>query len=390
LIQFVNLDCTLQLRVCALQLLKVVRPMTVLAEAAGLNQVVAAFDFQISWCRVGNAPFTADILELCRDNIASGGALAPLVVPWRGNLKADAVSLRVAGALHFLVRTGRAADLASFYPPHGRAAFDHVAVAREIETAVRANLDIVRDTISRPPQTNEVGRSAVLMPGYAEIARRTGLPLRVLELGASAGLNLNWDRYAYRYGEHFVGARNAPLTVAAEWRGPWSGVSEVPRVAERRGCDRSPIDLAQPFAAERLISYVWPEQAERLARLEGAIALAKIEKPPIDAADAGAWLEKQLAASAPRVATVVAHTIVWQYFSKETAARAEAAINAAGARATSEAPFAWLSLEQYAQDQAPELRLTLWPGGERALLARAHPHGAWLEWVAPTLSLPGA
>jgi len=92
------------------------------------------------------------------------------------------------------------------------------------------------------------------------------------------------------------------------------------------------------------------------------------------------WLEKQLAVPAPRVATVVAHTIVWQYFSKETAARAKAAITAAGARAASDAPFAWLSLEQYAPDQAPELRLTLWPGGERELLARAHPHGAFIEW----------
>lgn len=350
-------------------------------EPASLDQVVKAFDVQIAWCRTGNAPFTADIIELCRDNILGGGSLAALVVPWHGNLKADAVSLRVAGALHFLVRIGRAPKLAAFYPPHQRAVFDRDAVAREIEAAVAENLDAVRDTISRPPQTNEVGRSAVLMPGYAEVARRTGLPLRVLELGASAGLNMQWHRYAYRYGERFVGAQDAPLVVAAEWRGPWSGVAEVPRVAERRGCDRSPIDLAQPHAAERLISYVWPEQAERLTRLEGAIALAKVEKPTIDKEDAGVWLDKQLPAAAPRVATVVAHTIVWQYFSKETAARAKAAINAAGERATSDAPFAWLSLEQYAQDKAPELRLTLWPGGERQLLATAHPHGAWLEWV---------
>jgi hypothetical protein len=355
--------------------------MNAAVEAASLDQVVAAFDFQVGWCRKGGAPFTADILELSRDNIACGGSLARFVLPWNGNLMADALSLRVAGALHFLVRTDRAPNLAQYYPPHGRTEFHREAVAREIEAAVAANLEVVRDTISRPPQTNEVGRSAVLMPGYAEVARRTGLPLRVLELGASAGLNMQWNRYAYRYGDRFVGAQNAPLTVAAEWRGPWSGVTELPRVVERRGCDRSPIDLAQPYAAERLISYVWPEQAERLARVEGAIALARIEKPQLDREDAGVWLDKQLASPAPRVATVVAHTIVWQYFSKETAARAKAAIYAAGERATSDAPFAWLSLEQYAPDKAPELRLTLWPGGERELLALAHPHGAWLEWV---------
>src|SRR4029079_13903824 len=131
-----------------------------------------------------------------------------------------------------------------FYPPSP----DARPTADVVEAATRDHRDDIAAFIAHPPQTNEVGRSAILMPGYAEIARRTGLPLRVLELGASAGLNLNWDRYAYRYGEHFVGARNAPLTVSAEWRGPWSGVSEVPPVAERRGCDRSPIDLAQTFA----------------------------------------------------------------------------------------------------------------------------------------------
>lgn len=350
-------------------------------ESAGLDKILSAFEMQISWCRMGNAPFTADMLEGIRDNLVRGGSLAPLVVPWRGNLQADALSLRLAGALHFMVRIGRAPGLARFYPPHGREPFTREAVAHEIETAVANNIDLVRDTISRPPQTNEVARSAVLMPGYAEIARRTGLPLRTLELGASAGLNMLWDRFAYRYGDKLVGDVNAPLTISAAWSGDSLGVTALPRVVERRGCDRSPIELAQPYAAERLISYVWPEQAERLARLEAAIALARLEKPQIDKEDAGVWLERQLASPAPRVATVVVHTIVWQYFSKETAERAKAAIVAAGERASSEAPLAWLSMEQYAADQLPELRLTLWPGGERELLARAHPHGAMIDWV---------
>jgi hypothetical protein len=279
-----------------------------------------------------------------------------------------------------MVRTGRAAELAAFYPPNERA-WDAEAAGRAIEAAVTANLDFVRDMLTRPPQTNEIGRSAVLMPGYAEVACSTGLPLRILEVGASAGLNLLWDRFAYRYGERFVGAQEAPVTVAAEWRGPWCGVERLPRVASREGCDRSPIDLLAPGAADRLLAYVWPEQSERLARLEGAIALALREKPALAAADAAQWLEPRLATPAPGVATVVVHTIVWQYFSKETKAHARAVIDAAGDRATTEAPFAWLSLEQYAPDQLPELRLTQWPGGERRILAHAHPHGAWIEWL---------
>jgi len=199
-------------------------------------------------------------------------------------------------------------------------------------------------------------------------------------LGASAGLNLMWDRYAYRYGERLVGRADAPVTIAAEWRGPWFEIAEFPRVVERRGCDQSPVDLDAPEAAERLLSYVWPDQTARLTRLEAAIALARREKPALDKADAGAWLERQLAEPVAGAATVVAHSIVWQYFSKETAARVRAALNDAGSRATSGAPLAWLSYEQHAPDQSPEVRLTMWPGGERQTIARAHAHGAWVEW----------
>ena len=355
--------------------------MNAAAEPVGLDRILPTIEMQIAWCRSGGAPFTAKMLEVIRDNLANGGALAPLVVPWPGNPIADALQLRLAGALHLMVRTGLAPGLAPYYPPHGRATWDGAAVAREVEAAVNANLAFVRDVLTRPPQTNETGRSAVLMPGYAEIARRTGLALRILELGASAGLNLMWDRYAYRYGERGIGSADAPLTVAAEWRGPWCGVDELPRVVERRGCDRSPIDLTLPGAADRLIAYMWPDQAERLARLEAAIALAQREKPPVEKAEAAEWLELHLATPVRGVATVVAHTIVWQYFSKETRARARAALDEAGTRATVGAPLAWLSLEQYAPDQLPELRLTLWPGGERQTLAHAHPHGAWVEWL---------
>lgn len=354
---------------------------TAAATQVGLDRIVPNIELQIGWCRANGSPFTANILELVRDNLTNGGALAPLVVPWSGNPLADGLSLRLAGVLHLMARTGRAPGLAPYYPPHGRAAWDGATIAREVEAAVAANLEFVRDVLTRPPQTNEIGRSAVLMPGYAEIARRTGLPLRIFEVGASAGLNLMWDRYAYRYGERMVGRADAPLTVSAEWRGPWCGVVDLPRVVERRGCDRSPIDLQEAGAADRLISYVWPDQVERLTRLEAAIALAQRERPALEKADAAEWLELHLAAPAPGVATIVAHTIVWQYFSKETAARAKAALTQAGERATAEAPLAWLSLEQYAGDVPPELRLTLWPGGERQTLARAHPHGAWVEWL---------
>jgi len=349
---------------------------------ADLDQILRALEKQIAFCRGAGAPFTANVLEVVRENLTGGGALAPLVVPWRGNPLGDALALRIAGALHLMVRTNRASGLARYYPGHGGAAWDSAQVAREVDAAVTANATFIREVLASPPQTNETGRSAVLMPGYAQIARHTGLPLDVLELGASAGLNLLWNRYAYRYGDRFVGDADAPLTISAEWRGPWCGVEHLPRVAARHGCDQAPIDLHVEGAADRLIAYVWPEQTERLARLQAAIALAQREKPAVQRIDAADWLDQRLAKPPQGVATVVAHTIVSQYFSTETRTRVRATLDDAGARATATAPLAWLSFEQYAVDQLPELRLTQWPGGETCTIARAHPHGAWIEWLA--------
>ncbi len=349
---------------------------------ATLDEVTRAADIQIAWCDANGAPFTANVLKAIRENLTLGGTLAGLMVPWPGNPLADALLLRATGALHLMVRIGRAPELAAFYPGHGEKPWDAAAGARAIEDATKANRVFVEDILSGPPQTNETGRSAVLMPGYAEIARRTGLPLSILEIGASAGLNLLWDRFAYRYGDRFIGDKGAHVVIDAEWRGPWCNVERLPTVVAKRGCDRAPIDLTAPGAADRLIAYVWPEQKSRLARVEAAIALAQREKPPLEKADAGEWLERQLAARVQGAATVVAHTIVWQYIAKDTRHKIEALLKSTGERATSKAPLAWLSLEQYTPDLPPELRLTLWPGGETKKIANAHPHGAWIEWLS--------
>ncbi len=352
------------------------------AVPVGREEVLAAIDVQIGWCRTLDAPFTAGILGVVREHIACDGTFASLVVPWDGRPLADALPIRIAGALHALVRAGRAPELAAFYPPAAAPTWDARSTADVLAAAVLANRDQIASFIAHPPQTNEVGRSAILMPGYAAIARATGLPLRVLELGASAGLNLNWDHYAYRLGSTDVGTPDAALTLAPEWRGALPAIARLPDVSERRGCDRSPIDLAEAGAVERLTAYVWPDHPERIRRLEAAIAIARRVRPVVDAVDAGAWLEARLAERTDGVATVVAHTIVWQYFAPATAERARRALDAAAADASARRPLARLAFEHRRSDAPPELTLTLWPGGARRLLARAHPHGAWVEWLA--------
>jgi hypothetical protein len=220
------------------------------------------------------------------------------------------------------------------------------------------------------------------MPGLMMIAARTGLPLRLFELGCSAGLNLNLDRFGYDFGGLRAGDPGSPVQLKPVWKGALPPAVNVV-VGERRGVDLNPLDVGDTTVCERLMAYVWPDQPERVARAGAAIALAQALPPPIDCGDAAGWLEANFAPQ-PGAASVVFHSIAFQYFPPATKARIAAHLATTGAAATAQAPVAWL---QYEMDDAslaelPTLRLTLWCGGaaEEHLLARAHPHGSFVQW----------
>ena len=169
-------------------------------------------------------------------------------------------------------------------------------------------------------QTNEVGRSAVLVGGYAAITHRTSLPLRVLEIGASAGLNLRWDHYAYDTGRVVCGPPDSPVRFSGIWDGDPPDLPGGFEVAERGGCDRNPLDATTPEGRLTLMSFVWPDQADRFARLEAAIEVARRVPVTVERADADAWVADRLARPLPGLATVVVHSIVLQYLPKDTRA----------------------------------------------------------------------
>jgi len=336
---------------------------------------------QIGWCDRAGSPFTARVLEAAWDDWLEGGALRDLLPAWDGDALADAVALRVAGALHSLVLDGSDAALAELYPPR-RCEFDPVAGPRAVRNALRVHRARVADYLKGPPQTNEIGRSAVLLGGYATIAARTGLPLALRELGASAGLNLLWSHYRYELGGNTTwGDPESPVTIRCEWRDNASALPRHIDVASWHGCDAAPIDLRTPNAAIRLASYVWADQRERLDRLQAAIAVAQAKSLTVERADAATFVARELAIERPGEATVVYHSIFWHYLPATTQHAIRSAIEAAGARATAAAPLAWLALEMPDAKSLPCLNLTLWPGGERITLAEAHPHGQYARWL---------
>ena len=132
----------------------------------------------------------------------------------------------------------------------------------------------LRDALRRPPQTNEVGRSVALASGLLVVAAETGLPIRVRELGASGGLNLRPDSYWYERDGAGWGNATSPVRFVDLWVGGGPPFGEGAEIVDRRGCDRDPIDPTTVDGAQTLLSYVWPEPAQRFVRARDAIALA--------------------------------------------------------------------------------------------------------------------
>jgi hypothetical protein len=201
-------------------------------------------------------------------------------------------------------------------------------------------------------------------------------------MGASAGLNLRWDRYRYELGDKRWGPEASPALVQPVLDGvpPPLDVEVEVEVAERRGCDRRPNDPTTEEGRLTLLSYCWPDQTARVTLLRAALDIAPEVQVTVDEAGAGDWLGTALAEPAEGVATVVFHSIFWGYVPRPEQERIEATLAAAGERASGDSPLAWLRMEPGGKQT--EVRLTTWPGGGERLLAAAGYHGTPLRWLA--------
>lgn len=347
---------------------------------SGQSLVRDAFFDQAKWCERLGSPLTARLMEGLGRSLDEKTATGKGVLNWQGppDGHGDSVPLRLAGALHALVRRGRLPGLAALYPPNDLPESPDLAVAA-MEAIADADEEIL-SWLEFAPQTNEVARSAVLYPGLMIVAAHTGLPLSLFELGASAGLNLIPDRYAYRLGGAPFGDMGSPLLLEPGWSGPVpDGID--PQILHRRGCDRNPLDVSTARDRERLVAYVWPDQAMRLERVETAIELARENPPVIDKADAADWVDAVIGTRGHEgVARVLLHSIAFQYFPEETKRRIAEKVEYEGSIASRASPLAWLAYEQY-ESEGPRLILRLWPGNEEHVLAHGDAHGRSIRWL---------
>jgi hypothetical protein len=290
----------------------------------------------------------------------------------------DAISLRLVAALHALVLDEQCPSLAAVYPPNDVEVSDDMLWAA-ITSALVNHAGSVLARLQSPPQTNEVGRAAVLVPGFLTISKFTERPFILSEIGASAGLNMFWDKFGYRLGEMRWGAAASTVQLEPDWFGTASPSATI-KVVSRAGCDLYPLNPADHADQLRLLSYIWADQAERIARTRAALAIAAKEQTGVVRADAVQWLERRLGECPEGVVHVVYHTITWQYLSQIAKENCKTMIAAAGARSSKLAPFAWLRFEADGNSPGAALKLTIWPPGDEHYIARADYHGRWINW----------
>ena len=330
-------------------------------------------------CALHGSPLTAALLRGAADDLSDGGIVADLLAPHASAPGGSVVSLRLAGALHRLVLERRAPELALHYPSVGGTA-PVGDVWPAAERACREHADALTPLLTRTVQTNEVGRAAALMGALALLSG----PVRLLELGSSAGLLLNCDRYAYEVAEGTVlGDPGSPVRLVRPWEGTHPPYDVAADIVERRGCDPSPVDPSTTDGRLTLTSYVWGDQTARLERLRGALDVAGRHPAPVERAEALSFLTRELAELTPGATTVVWHSVVWQYVDPAERVAVDALLARVGARATEAAPLARVTLEPErvaAGDFVFRVHVQRWPTGERVHVADALGHGPPVRW----------
>jgi len=333
-------------------------------------------------CAHLGSPMYAELLARLADDVEAGGPTARALRGHEQDPGPSGLALRLAGSVHRLVLAGAAPELAPLYPSVG-GTWERAGAEAVLTFLDRRGEEVV-PLLDQAPQTNEVGRAAALLGGMLRLQERWPLPIRLFEVGASAGLNLQADRFCYIDDAGGVwGDQDAQVVLMGAWDGARLPLDRRVVVVERRGSDVNPVDPRTDEGRLTLRSYVWPDMTARHARLEGAIELARSEPLRVERADAASYVEHiELMRGA---LTVLWHSVMWQYLPTEQQERVTGRLADLGSTATEESPLVHLFAEPTRRTSDDEHEFWVcaegWPGpGGREFLGRMAPHGVPVTW----------
>jgi hypothetical protein len=361
--------------------------------------LAALFARQARAATRNGSPLYADLCRAASLDLAGASRLSDVLAPWAGTRAGDMLALRVLGAAHRLVLEREAPGLALWFPSvGGHAPVDALGrgacYAAWVETLV-AHDDRLPHLLARPPQTNDPGRGAALAGALQLVSSAYRLPIRLHELGASAGLNLLADRMRVTWPGGAIGPADSPLVLGDAWDGaPLPPQDPAPTVVERVGCDLDPVDVTSTEGRLHLTSFVWPDQAERLQRLRSAYRLGAQVPVTLVRED----LVEHLRGLRPRAGTalVVFHSSTWFYLDEAQRSEARDVFAWLGASATPDAPVVHVAREYLGDAFASSHALVLqwWPmpqaqaaqgfcAGDSVEYADSPAHGLPVTWMSP-------
>ncbi|MBC2667801.1 DUF2332 domain-containing protein [Novosphingobium piscinae] len=329
--------------------------------------------------------FMAGVFESLARVLPLAPDLLQMLETWPGNLADAGLIFRLNAGLHALARGDRHPGLAAIYRGAVRMTEpDPLALDLALTIALCEGEDTLRHWLSGPTQTNEVARIAGLAALLLELDARRPMETELLELGASAGLNLNLARYDIRLGGGRCGEPGSPVQIAPRWLGPTPPAARL-RLGATRGVDLNPLDVREAADSERLQAYIWPGEPARSARLQAAITLAHRHPPQVARGRAGSWLGAALAEpQADGVRRVVFHSMVLQYLPPAERETLAETLAAAGAAATPARPLVRVGLEWNDDRSRVDVTATQWHGGsgsgQPVIVAHCHPYAEWFEW----------
>ena len=339
---------------------------------------------QVEHCAALGSPLYSSLLTSIADDAAAGGPAREVLRGHESDPGPSALGLRLMGAVHRLVLDRRAPELALTYPSVGGTGDAAWPALRALLVDER---EAIRALLHQAPQTNEVGRASALVGGLlhlaaGEVAAYGGaLPIRLVEIGASAGLNLRADHFRVESESGSVGPVGSPVVLADAWRGAPLPTYELPPVVSRVGCDLAPIDPSTTEGRLSLTAFVWADQRERLERLRGALEVAQQVPASVVASGAADFLDTiELVEGST---TVVWHSIMWQYVDPAEQVHITARLAELGERATATARLARLQMEPVWSpngDFEVVVELTTWPSGGNRRLVVSAAHGLPTIW----------
>ncbi|MEY3806513.1 MAG: hypothetical protein RIR69_1325 [Actinomycetota bacterium] len=342
--------------------------------------MLRALTHQAIQCERLGSPMYAQLFhDLARDYADNGRTFAMLAGRSQRPVH-DAVPLRLAGAIHRIVLEGKDDRLARHYPSVGGSPGEDFPA--DFIAYMRDHIEEIDVALTQHVQTNEIGRSVVPLVLTHWLTNFGISSCDYLELGASAGLNLNFDRYYACYGALRMGDSTSTVRFMGDW---FADAPQVPKgkvqIRTRRGVDISPLDIRHSDQRTKLLSFIWPDQKKRFQRTTDALKIAQEFPVVIDQQSADDWLATQLPHHV-NFPTVVFHSIVWQYLGREVQHRLRATLQQNGSLRTSDSPLIWARMEPAGENA--DVRVTIWDGRDTPqeyVLCEIGYHGQQMKWT---------